>query len=135
FGCGSSREGAVWALMRFGIRCVIAPGFGEIFFSNACQNGLLPVVLDETQTQQLADAVTAAPEPFVRVDLGRCLVTWPDGEEIPFLLAEDRRTSLLEGLDETSLILRHEAEIDEFQARLRADQPWVFQAGTGRKAG
>lgn len=135
FGCGSSREGAVWALMRFGIRCVIAPGFGEIFFSNACQNGLLPVVLAEPQARQLSDAVTAAPEPFVTVDLVRCLVTSPNGEEFPFGLAEDRRTSLLEGLDETSLILRHETEIGAFQGRLRADQPWVFQSGTRPKAG
>ena len=102
FGCGSSREGAVWALMRFGIRCVIAPGFGEIFFSNACQNGLLPVTLTEAETRRLADAVAAAPEPSVTVDLLRSIVSSPDGEEISFTLAEDRRMSLLEGLDETS---------------------------------
>jgi 3-isopropylmalate/(R)-2-methylmalate dehydratase small subunit len=126
FGCGSSREGAVWALMRFGIRCVIAPGFGEIFFSNACQNGLLPVTLDEAESRRLADAVTAAPEPIVTADLLRCIVSSPDGAEIPFALAEDRRMSLLEGLDETSLILRHRDDIDAFQARMRADRPWVF---------
>ena len=128
FGCGSSREGAVWALMKFGIRCVIAPGYGEIFFSNACQNGLLPVTLTEGETERLAQAVTAASDPQVTVDLVRCRVTSPDAEEIAFALAEDRRTSLLEGLDETSLILRHEAEIDAFQARLRAEQPWVFRS-------
>jgi len=128
FGCGSSREGAVWALVRFGIRCVIAPSFGEIFFSNACQNGLLPVTLTEGETARLAEAVAAAPEPRLTVDLVRNTVTSPAGEEISFTLAEDRRTSLLEGLDETSLILRHEDEIDAFQARLRAEQPWVFQS-------
>jgi 3-isopropylmalate/(R)-2-methylmalate dehydratase small subunit len=127
FGCGSSREGAVWALMKFGIRCVIAPGFGEIFFSNACQNGLLPVKLAEAETERLARAVAAAPDPEVTVDLVRSVITSPDGEVIPFALAEDRRTSLLEGLDETSLILRHEDEIDAFQARLRTEQPWVFR--------
>ena len=131
FGCGSSREGAVWALMRFGIRCVIAPGFGEIFFSNACQNGLLPVRLSEAETERLAEAVAAAPEPIVTVDLVRCIVAPPDGEEIPFTLAEDRRMSLLEGLDETSLILRHESEIDAYQAYRRVEQPWVFQAKAG----
>jgi 3-isopropylmalate/(R)-2-methylmalate dehydratase small subunit len=135
FGCGSSREGAVWALMRFGIRCVIAPGFGEIFFSNACQNGLLPVKLAEAETRRLADAVAAAPEPRVTVDLVRSIVTSPDGEEISFTLAEDRRTSLLEGLDETSLILRHEDEIDAFQAQLRAEQPWVFRPDPGSGSG
>jgi 3-isopropylmalate/(R)-2-methylmalate dehydratase small subunit len=128
FGCGSSREGAVWALVRFGIRCVIAPSFGEIFFSNACQNGLLSVTLTEGETARLAEAVAAAPEPRLTVDLVRNTVTSPAGEEISFTLAEDRRTSLLEGLDETSLILRHENEIDAFQARLRAEQPWVFQS-------
>jgi 3-isopropylmalate/(R)-2-methylmalate dehydratase small subunit len=128
FGCGSSREGAVWALVRYGIRCVIAPSFGEIFFSNACQNGLLPVTLTESETTRLAEAVAAAAEPRLTVDLVRNIVTSPNGEEISFALPEDRRTSLLEGLDETSLILRHEGEIDAFQARLRAEQPWVFQA-------
>ncbi len=128
FGCGSSREGAVWALMRFGIRCVIAPGFGEIFFSNACQNGLLPVRLSEQETERLAEAVAAAPEPIVTVDLVRSIVAPPGGAEIPFTLAEDRRMSLLEGLDETSLILRHENEIDAYQAYLRVEQPWVFQS-------
>jgi 3-isopropylmalate/(R)-2-methylmalate dehydratase small subunit len=134
FGCGSSREGAVWALMRFGIRCVIAPSFGDIFFSNACQNGLLPVALAEAQARQLADAVATAQEPIATVDLVRCLVTSPDGEELTFSLAEDRRTSLLEGLDETSLILRHETEIAQFQTRMRADQPWVFQPTSGQDA-
>lgn len=127
FGCGSSREGAVWALMRFGIRCVIAPGFGEIFFSNACQNGLLPVRLSEPETERLAKAVAAAPEPIMTVDLVRCIIASPTGEEISFSLAEDRRVSLLEGLDETSLILRHETEIDAYQAHLRVERPWVFE--------
>jgi 3-isopropylmalate/(R)-2-methylmalate dehydratase small subunit len=128
FGCGSSREGAVWALLRFGIRSVIAPSFGEIFSSNACQNGLLPVRLTEAEAGRLADAVTSASEPLVTVDLVRSIVVSPDGEEIAFTLAEDRRLSLLEGLDETSLILRHEADIDAYQARLRAEQPWIFAA-------
>jgi 3-isopropylmalate/(R)-2-methylmalate dehydratase small subunit len=132
FGCGSSREGAVWALMRFGIRCVIAPSFGEIFFSNACQNGLLPVTLPEPTVHELADAVIAAPEPVLAVDLVRCAVQPPSGSELTFELPADRRLSFLEGLDETSLILRHEDEIDDFQQRARAAQPWLFDAETGR---
>jgi 3-isopropylmalate/(R)-2-methylmalate dehydratase small subunit len=128
FGCGSSREGAVWALMRFGIRCVIAPSFGEIFYSNACQNGLLPVMLGESQVQALADAVAAAPEPLLTVDLVACRIDLPMGDPVTFALAPDRRAALLEGLDETSLILRHEGEIDDFQARARAEQPWLFDA-------
>jgi 3-isopropylmalate/(R)-2-methylmalate dehydratase small subunit len=131
FGCGSSREGAVWALMRFGIRCVIAPSFGEIFFGNACQNGLLPVTLDEAESRRLADVVAVSPEPVVTVDLLRCIVSSPNGTEIPFTLAEDRRMSLLEGLDETSLILQHRNDIDAFQVRMRADRAWVFPAKAG----
>jgi 3-isopropylmalate/(R)-2-methylmalate dehydratase small subunit len=134
FGCGSSREGAVWALMRFGIRCVIAPSFGEIFHSNACQNGLLPVTLPEATVRKLADMVTVANDPVLTVDLVRCVVQSPSGLEVPFELAADRRMSLLEGLDETSLILRHEDEIDAFQQRARAAQPWLFDATTGRDA-
>jgi 3-isopropylmalate/(R)-2-methylmalate dehydratase small subunit len=126
FGCGSSREGAVWALMRFGIRCVIAPSFGEIFFSNACQNGLLPVTLAETEVVALADAVSAAPEPLLNVDLATCRIDPPAGAPIAFDFPPDRRAALLEGLDETSLILRHEGEIDDFQRRARAEQPWLF---------
>lgn len=128
FGCGSSREGAVWALMRFGIRCVIAPSFGEIFHSNACQNGLLPVTLPLETVQRLADTVSAAPEPIVTVDLHRCMVQPPSGGAIAFELAADRRMSFLEGLDETSLILRHEDEIDAYQQRARDAQPWLFGA-------
>jgi 3-isopropylmalate/(R)-2-methylmalate dehydratase small subunit len=131
FGCGSSREGAVWALMRFGIRCVIAPSFGEIFYSNACQNGLLPVTLPEATVHQLAEAMTAALEPVLTVDLNRCVVQPPSGAEISFAIAGDRRLSFLEGLDETSLILRHEDEIDAFQQRARAAQPWLFNARGG----
>ena len=128
FGCGSSREGAVWALMRFGIGCVIAPSFGEIFHSNSCQNGLLPVTLPLETVQRLADEVVVAPEPVMTVDLERCIVQSPSGAEIPFEIAADRRLSLLEGLDETSMILRHENEIDAYQQRARDVQPWLFDA-------
>jgi 3-isopropylmalate/(R)-2-methylmalate dehydratase small subunit len=125
FGCGSSREAAVYALLRFGITCVIAPSFGEIFTENAYQNGLLPVVLPEEQVHALADAVTAANDPVLTVDLTRCVVVAPGGQEIPFAIAEDRRAALLEGLDETSLILRYEAEIDAFRAADIAARPWL----------
>ena len=130
FGCGSSREGAVWALMRFGIRCVIAPSFGEIFFSNACQNGLLPVTLTDTQVQDLADEVSAAPEPLLTVDLVACHIDSPTGKRTVFTFPADRRAALLDGLDETSLILRHERDIDDFQTRLWAAQPWLAGAHT-----
>jgi 3-isopropylmalate/(R)-2-methylmalate dehydratase small subunit len=126
FGCGSSREAAVWALLRFGIRCVIAPGFGEIFFDNACENGLLPVVLPDAQVAGLAAQIEEAELPRLTVDLERCMITAPDGEEISFAVPGERRTALLEGLDETSLILRHESEIDAFQAQAASARPWLY---------
>lgn len=126
FGCGSSREGAVWALLKFGIRCVIAPSFGEIFFDNAFQNGLLLVTLPEHLTTQLAASLEAADQPLVNVDLINCLVEAPDGTRFSFELSPDRRTALLEGLDETSLILRHQPEIRAFQTKASAAFPWIY---------
>jgi 3-isopropylmalate/(R)-2-methylmalate dehydratase small subunit len=126
FGCGSSREAAVWALVRFGIRCVIAPSFGEIFFDNAFQNGLLPVTLPEATVEALAAAVEAAADPVLTVDLVRCVVVAPDGAEIPFSVAAERRTALLEGPDETSLVLRYEAAIDGFRTADAGERPWIY---------
>ena len=125
FGCGSSREGAVWALLRFGIRCIIAPSFGEIFSDNALQNGLLVVTLSADETTRLAVSLEAAEQPLVSVDLTRCLVEGPDGARFSFDVSPDRRTALLEGLDETSLILRYESEIDAFQRKMSEAFPWI----------
>lgn len=127
FGCGSSREAAVWALLKFGIRSVIAPSFGEIFYDNAFQNGLLPVEQSEHAVHALAAAVEAAPQPILTVDLERCVIVTPDGGELDFTVADDRRLSMLEGLDETSLVLRHEADIDRFAAADAAARPWLHQ--------
>ncbi len=126
FGCGSSREAAVWALYRFGIRCVIAPSFGEIFFDNACENGLLPVVLPEAQVERIGAAIEAAATPDLTVDLEQCRVTLPDGAAVGFAVPADRRSALLEGLDETSLILRHAEEIDRFRAGAAVERPWLY---------
>lgn len=125
FGCGSAREAAVWALARFGIRCVIAPSFGEIFFDNACENGLLPVVLPEADVAQIAAMLETANDPSLTVDLQECRVVLPDGRRFAFDVAPDRRASLLEGLDETSLILRYADEIDGFRAEAAAERPWL----------
>jgi 3-isopropylmalate/(R)-2-methylmalate dehydratase small subunit len=126
FGCGSSRERAVWALMRFGIRCVIAPSFADIFYDNAFQNGLLPLALPAADHGRLADAVAQTKEPLVTVDLERCTLTGPDGYSIAFALPAERRVALLEGLDEIQVILRMEGEIDAFQAGDRNARPWVY---------
>lgn len=123
FGCGSSREGAVWALMGMGVRCVIAPSFGDIFFANCFQNGLLPVRLPEDAVRRIA-ACGAAP---TVVDLGRCAVTAPSGEEFAFEVDARRREGLLQGLDDISLTLRRQAEIEAFRARDRAARPWAWE--------
>lgn len=125
FGCGSSRERAVWALMRFGIRCVIAPSFAEIFRENAFQNGVLPVVIGAEDCAALGAALEQAPEPLVTVDLQQCIVRGPDGWTRSFTVPAERRTALLEGLDEIDVILRMEADIDAFQRADREKRPWI----------
>jgi len=126
FGCGSSRERAVWALMRFGIRCVIAPSFADIFYDNAFQNGLLPLVLPAADCAALADAVTRAREPVVSIDLVQCRLEGPDGRTMAFSVPAERRTALLEGLDEIQVILRMGGDIDAFQAEDRRRRPWIY---------
>jgi 3-isopropylmalate/(R)-2-methylmalate dehydratase small subunit len=125
FGCGSSRERAVWALMRFGIRAVIAPSFAEIFRENAYQNGLLPVAIDADACTRLGAALEHAERPEVSVDLQRCVLSGPGGFTAPFIVPQERRTALLEGLDEIDLILRMRAQIARFQGTDREQHPWI----------
>ncbi len=135
FGCGSSREEAVWALLAFGIRCVIAPSFGDIFFENAFKKGLLPVTLPPETVAGLARTVAAAPAPVLTVDLSACSVEAPGGRPVPFTVDESRRQALLRGLDEVDLTLARAAEIDAFQAADRARRPWIYGAAPARPAG
>lgn len=126
FGCGSSREEAVWALLGFGIRCVIAPSFGDIFFENSFKNGLLPVMLDGDKVAALADAIGGAPEPVLAVDLASCTVGVPGSSALSFHIEESRRRALLLGLDEVDLTLTRAADIDAFQAADRSRRPWIY---------
>ena len=129
FGCGSSREGAVWALMLMGIRCVIAPSFGDIFRNNCYQNGLLPVVMDRADIEAIAADVGNSPEQNqVSIDLQAQEVVAPDGKRVPFRLPAMRREAMLAGLDEIGSTLGREAEIAAFQARDRKARPWIHQA-------
>jgi 3-isopropylmalate/(R)-2-methylmalate dehydratase small subunit len=128
FGGGSSREQAVWALCDYGIRCVIAPSFGDIFFNNCFRNGLLPVELPEPAVRALA-AADAAP---ITVDLAAERVTAPDGAAHPFSTPPLLRRMLLEGLDEIALTLAREKEIAAFRAADRARRPWVYAPGQDR---
>lgn len=126
FGCGSSRERAVWALLRFGIRCVIAPSFADIFRDNSYQNGLLPVVIGADECAALGAALERASDPQVTVDLQRCVVKVLDDREISFTVPAERRAALLAGLDEIDVILGMEAEIENFQRRDSEQRPWVY---------
>jgi 3-isopropylmalate/(R)-2-methylmalate dehydratase small subunit len=133
FGCGSSREQAVWALNDFGIRCVIAPSFGEIFFSNCFKNGALPIVLDAAPYERVLDA--AARCLAITVDLTAQDIRIGNGEPIPFVVDPHRRRALLLGLDEIGMILADDLpEIEAFEARHRREAPWLFLEATTAKA-
>ncbi len=127
FGCGSSREHAVWALKEYGIRAIIAPSFGAIFAGNCVRNGLLPVVLPEAQIAALAASVAADPQGrMLSVDLQRCVVTDAAGTPYPFTLAASQREMLLKGLDPIALTLESSGAIDAFQAADRKTRPWIY---------
>jgi 3-isopropylmalate/(R)-2-methylmalate dehydratase small subunit len=128
FGCGSSREGAVWSMMGTGLRCVIAPSFGDIFFNNCFQNGMLPVRLPADDVRRLADAC-AGGNARVTVDLRRQVVIFPHGEEVGFEIEAVRRDALLEGLDEIGQTLKLSDAIAAFQQQDHAARPWVWQPG------
>ena len=125
FGCGSSREQAPWALADLGLRCLIAPGFGEIFRANCLNNGLLPITLpDDEHARALAAAATG--EPFT-VDLVERSVTLPDGSVIGFAIGDRARQSLLEGRDEIERIRQDQAaRITAFEAAQKQRQPWLY---------
>ncbi|MBS0003380.1 MAG: 3-isopropylmalate dehydratase small subunit [Thioalkalivibrio sp.] len=126
FGCGSSREHAVWALDDFGFRAVIAPSFADIFFSNSLKNGLLPVVLGEKEVEDLFRRVQAEPGLEIEVDLQAQEVRVPGGPAFRFEIDFDRRRRLLEGLDDIALTLQHADEIRAYEERRRREAPWLI---------
>jgi 3-isopropylmalate/(R)-2-methylmalate dehydratase small subunit len=127
FGCGSSREGAVWALMAIGLRCVISESFGDIFYGNCFQNGLLPITLPEAIIQGLVEESLVSDDSFA-VDLERCTLTTPTGRRIAFSVDALRRESLLSGLDDVGLTLKSDDEIENWQAADRLARPWIWTA-------
>ncbi len=126
FGCGSSREHAPWALLDFGIRCVIAPDFADIFHSNSFKNGVLPVALPREICEQLMEDARMGGNVRLTVDLERQVVVRPNGEEIPFQVDGFRRHLLLNGLDDIGQTMQHASAIDGFEAKQRAAQPWLY---------
>ena len=127
FGCGSSREHAPWAILDFGIRCVIAPSFADIFYNNCFKNGLLPIVLPEATVDRLFKAEAASTDFQLTIDLANQQVITPDGEAIGFEIDEFRKHCLLNGLDEIGLTLQQGDAIREYESRRRAAEPWIFQ--------
>ncbi len=125
FGCGSSREHAPWALLDFGIRCVIAPSFADIFFNNCAKNGILLITLPQDQVDVLMEDAGKGANAVLSVDLDAQTITRPDGDMISFEVEPFRRKCLLEGLDDIGLSLQKVASIDDFETRQRASQPWL----------
>jgi 3-isopropylmalate/(R)-2-methylmalate dehydratase small subunit len=125
FGCGSSREHAPWALLDFGIRCVIAPSFADIFHGNCFKNGILPVVLPRAVCDVLMEDARLGANARITVDLGRQVVVRPNGEEIPFVIDPFRRHMLLNGLDEIGQTMQRTAAIDTYETARTSAKPWM----------
>jgi 3-isopropylmalate/(R)-2-methylmalate dehydratase small subunit len=125
FGCGSSREHAPWSLADFGIRCVIATSFADIFYNNCFKNGILPIVLPQEDVDKLMDDANRGANAVVTIDLEKQEIRGPDGGMIKFDVDPFRKQCLLNGWDDIGLTMRHEKDIDAFEAKRRASQPWA----------
>lgn len=129
FGCGSSREGAIWAIADLGIKCIIAPSFGGIFANNAFQNGMLTIELPDTTVRALRDIAAADPDAPFTVDLATATVRPPNGAPIKFEIAKMRQQALLEGRDDISMTLSRADDISAFHERDRTERPWIYTIG------
>ncbi|HIJ61563.1 MAG TPA: 3-isopropylmalate dehydratase small subunit [Rhodospirillaceae bacterium] len=125
FGCGSSREHAPWALADFGIRCVIAASFADIFYSNCFKNGILPIRLDQADVDKLMDDAQRGANAVVSIDLDKQEITGPDGGCIRFDIDPFRKHCLLNGLDDIGLTLQKQPKIEDFESRRKLEQPWL----------
>jgi len=125
FGCGSSREHAPWALLDYGIRCVISTSFADIFYNNSFKNGILPIRLPRAVCDQLIEDTGLGGNARVTIDLERQVVIRPNGEEIGFEIDPFRKHSLLNALDDIGQTLQHGSRIDSFEADRRQSQPWL----------
>jgi 3-isopropylmalate/(R)-2-methylmalate dehydratase small subunit len=125
FGCGSSREHAPWALLDFGIRCVIAPSFADIFYNNCFKNGVLPITLPQDQIDELMEDAKNGANATFTIDLEAQEIVRPDGARISFEVDEFRRHCLLNGLDDIGLTLKKEDAIKVFEERQKKEQTWL----------
>ena len=125
FGCGSSREHAPWALLDFGITCVIAPSFADIFYNNCFKNGVLPIKLPKEDMDKLLDDAERGANATLTIDLETQTIRGPDGGEISFDVDEFKKHCMLNGLDDVALTMKNEAKIDDFEEKQKAAQPWL----------
>jgi 3-isopropylmalate/(R)-2-methylmalate dehydratase small subunit len=125
FGCGSSREHAAWSLLDFGIRCVLATSFADIFYNNCFKNGILPIVLPQEEIDKLMDDAERGANAVVSIDLEAQEIRGPDGGCIRFEVDPFRKQCLLNGWDDIGLTLRHESEISDFETKHKRDMPWA----------
>jgi 3-isopropylmalate/(R)-2-methylmalate dehydratase small subunit len=125
FGCGSSREHAPWALLDFGIRCLIAPSFADIFYNNCFKNGILPIALPQTEIDKLIDDAGRGANATLSIDLAAQEIRGPDGGVIRFEIDPFRKRCLMEGLDDIGLTLEKEGAIEQFEHSARLERPWA----------
>ncbi|MHA1527915.1 MAG: 3-isopropylmalate dehydratase small subunit [Alphaproteobacteria bacterium] len=128
FGCGSSREHAPWAIQDFGIRCIVAPSFADIFYANCFKNGILPIVLPPDDVDKLMDDAERGANAVLTIDLENQTIIGPDGGKIGFDIDPFQKHCLLEGLDEIGLTMEKEQAIADFEAKRRAATPWLDTA-------
>ena len=127
FGCGSSREHAPWALLDFGLSCVIAPSFADIFYNNSCKNGVLPIVLDSPVVDELFAAVNSQSDYHLDIDLEAQTMTTPAGDVYQFDIDPFRKYCLLNGLDEVGLTMQYANDIRSYEEKRRQTAPWLFE--------
>ena len=126
FGCGSSREHAVWSFLDYGIEVIIAPSFADIFFSNSFKNGLLPITLDVDVIDKLFGEVTATADYALAIDLEKLTITTPEGDIFPFELDKGLQQRLLQGMDDIGMTLSHADVIRDYETNRKQEAPWLF---------
>ena len=128
FGCGSSREHAPWALLDFGIRCVISTSFADIFYNNCFKNGILPIKVSKEDLDKLMDDAERGANATLTVDLGNQKIFGPDGGEVSFEMDDFKKQCLLNGLDDIGLTMKNKDKIKNFEDQNKTSQPWLFAA-------
>ena len=125
FGCGSSREHAPWALLDYGVKCVISTSFADIFFNNCFKNGILPIVVSKEELDQLMDDADNGANSVLDIDLENQHIGRPNGEKINFEIDEFRMHCLINGLDDIGLTMQKQSNIDDFEKKREAEKPWI----------